>query len=99
MVRIPAPKTITVGGKTFEVKQNPTVHLREGCTGLCVRSTLTIEIDSTILPEYKTTALLHEVIEAINDIWLDDSVTHSDINRLGEALLQLLQSLGVELDW
>lgn len=99
MIRIPAPKTITVGGKTFEVVQTDHLMLREGYQGTCCFSDLRIELEQGLCPTNKTETLLHESIEAINKAWLAGNLGHDDIDRLGEALLQLLQSLGIEIDW
>lgn len=96
---IPAPKTITIGGKTYKVRQNPHLCLLENAHGICLQSDLIIEVDEGLGPEMKTSTFLHEAVEAINKVWLANRLEHDDIDRLGEALLQLLNGLGVEIDW
>ena len=98
-MRIPAPKTITIGGKTFDVVLDDSLIALNSKAGEFDPHRETITIDSHLPPTSRTEVLLHESLEAINDIWLDESLAHGDINRLGEALLQLLNSLGVEIEW
>lgn len=43
--------------------------------------------------------LIHEIMEAINTIWLADTMSHDDIDRLGEAFYQAMSSMGIEIDW
>ena len=96
---LPWPRTSQVGAKTITVMQVPNLIGTEGNCGSFCMGDLTIRIDAGLLPINKTETFIHEDLEAINKIWLSDSLTHEDINRLGEALTQVLGDMGIEIDW
>jgi hypothetical protein len=98
-VKIPAPTSVQIGGKKLSVKIVPNLILTEGNCGSCCMGSLTIELDAGLPPSTKTETYLHECFEAINKVWMADSLSHDDIDRLGEALFQVLQELGIEIDW
>jgi hypothetical protein len=98
-MKIPAPTSVQIGGKTLAIKLVPNLILTEGNCGTCCMGAMTIEIDAGLLPDTKTETYLHECFEAINKVWMADSLSHDDIDRLGEALFQVLCELGIEINW
>ena len=98
-ITIPAPETITVGGKTFAVKIDDSETSVRGRDGCCDFLTGAISIASHLPAPWKSSVLIHEIFEAINAIWLAESIDHDDIDRLGEAFYQSLTSMGIEIDW
>jgi len=96
---IPAPETVTIGGKTFQVRvddSETSARARDGC---CDPITESICIASHLPGPWKSSTLIHEIMEAINTIWLADTMDHDDIDRLGEAFYQAMTSMGIEIDW
>jgi len=97
--RIPAPTSITVGGKTFQVRIDDAQTVARGRDGCCDPLTESICIASHLPDPWKSSVLIHEIFEAINTIWLAEKMDHDDIDRLGEAFYQSLCSMGIEIDW
>ncbi len=98
-MRLPAPKSVQIGGNTLEVKMVPGLGVKTGDRGTCCLGTREIEIDSSMSSESKTVTLLHEFFEAINTVWMAGSICHDDIDRLGEAMYQVMGDMGIEIDW
>ena len=96
---LPWPRTTQVGAKTITVMQVPNLIGTEGNCGSFCMGDLTIRIDAGLLPINKTETYFHEVFEADNRIWMSDSLSHEDINRLGEAMTQTFTDMGIEIDW
>ena len=96
---LPVPETVTVGGKTFQVRIDDAETLARGRDGCCDPLTESICIASHLPGPWKSSVLIHEIFEAINIIWLAEKMDHDDIDRLGEAFYQSLTSMGIEIDW
>ena len=96
---LPRPESITIGGKTFEVRVDDSETSARGRDGCCDPITESICIASHLPGPWKSSTLIHEIMEAINTIWLADTMSHDDIDRLGEAFYQAMTSMGIEIDW
>ena len=96
---VPWPRTVQVGGKIIKVVQVPNLIGTDGLMGAFCMGSLTIEIDAGLLPILKTETYFHEITEAVNKIWFSDTMSHEDINRMGEALTQVWMEMGIEIDW
>ena len=96
---VPRPETVQVGGKIISVKLVKGLQTTQGLCGAFCMATLTIEIDADLLPVLKTETYFHEVVEAYNKVWFSDTMTHEDINRMGEAMYQTWFDMGIEIDW
>lgn len=98
-VTIPAPESVTIGGKTFTITLDAAQTVGQGKDGLCDCVSESICINPLLPTAWKSSTLIHEIFEAVNIIWLSESLHHDDIDRLGEAFYQALTSLGIEIDW
>jgi hypothetical protein len=96
---VPAPKTVTVGGKTFQVRIDDSQTVARGRDGVCDPLTESICICSHLPSAWKSSTYFHEIVEAVNTIWLAESLNHDDIDRLGEAIYQVFSDMGIEIDW
>jgi len=99
LVHLPAPESIQVGGNVLEIRLVSALGADSGVKGTCCLGTRIIELDAGMIADSKTSTLLHELVEAINTVWLAGALEHGDIDRLGEALFQSLSDMGIEVDW
>lgn len=98
-ITIPAPETVTIGGKTLRVIIDQATTSGRGRDGYMDPMTETIGIAPHLPGPWKSSTLIHEIMEAINTIWLAEKMDHDDIDRLGEAFYQAMTSMGIEIDW
>jgi hypothetical protein len=96
---VPAPTSITVGGKTFQVRIDDSQTVARGRDGCCDPLTESICICSHLPSAWKSSTYFHEIVEAVNTIWLAEALNHDDIDRLGEAIYQVFTDMGIEIDW
>ena len=89
---------IEVGGFHFDVDMSDEAHkmLRgELRCGECSHSEKVMRIDSDMSDVRISETFLHEVIEAVNNIYCSDSLNHDQITQLSYGIHQALESLGV----
>ncbi len=97
MIVIDIPKELPIGGRTARVVINPNFLADEGLGGCYYDRETLIEIGGHNKGEFGASVFLHEYIEAVNRIWLNRALGENEVNTIGEALLQLFKSLGIEL--
>lgn len=93
------PKTLQIGGRNYAIIRDDLLG-QYGLLGQHRPASREIAInmiggDSIAL----TATFLHEIVEAINDVWLDSRLDHLTINSIGEALYQAFAQLGLDIDW
>lgn len=99
MVRIPAPKTLKVGGRPYTIVVEPNLGNRRGVDGLHSPQTLEIILDEKPLKILQTETLLHEWMEAVNIVSFNGGLDHDVLDRISQSALQLFGELGIEIDW
>ena len=97
--RIPAPKKIQVGAKTYKVKIVDDLARFEGSRGDVCHNRLEIKIEKRMIPSEKETTFWHEVMHSIDQVFLAHSVDEKSIDALANGLHQVLQGMGIEIDW
>ena len=99
ILTLPAPEAVTVGGHTYAIKVDAALTVAQSKDGCCDPLTETIAINPHLPASFKTSTLVHELMEAINMTYMAESMCHDDITRLGEAFAAALADLGIEIDW
>ncbi len=98
-VMLPKPETIPIGGRPYSVKLEKDLGIRRGADGLHSPQTLELILDQKPIHLLITEALCHEWMEGVNITYFDGELDHSTIDRIGQAALQFLTGLGIEIDW
>lgn len=93
------PDRIKVGGYTVIVKYVPNLMTDHQAVGMYCPRTKEIHLDPASSEEQLYATFLHEIIEAITEIYELQSLTdkHHDIVLLSEALHQILRDNGPEM--
>ena len=87
------PKTVKIGGYTVNVVYVQNMIPDNAACGQYIPRTKTIQIDPSSCVDQQYATFIHEMIEAITEIYELPSLTnnHHDIVLLGEALHQILR--------
>jgi len=99
-ISIPAPKTVTIAGLTYDVRLTP--HLAyEGhpARGLWKQAELAIDLEARGPGQLKTVSLLHEVIHGIDAAMCGGQLSDEVTEGLAHGLHQFLNGLGILIDW
>lgn len=96
---IPKPERIQVGARYYQIIVDPKLVLREGLVGVCDHEGLTIYIQERDIKESQTEVFWHESAEAINSVFLANSLSHNEVSALAQGIHQVFSSLGIEIDW
>ncbi|MBU2052428.1 hypothetical protein KKH13_04465 [Patescibacteria group bacterium] len=95
---IEIPDTVKIGGFDFKVVQDEAtnVELRaNSCWGDYSAPLKRIRLQTDTLPQECSHVFLHEVIHAINGVYLSYSLQEAEITGLSNGLFQVLDQLGV----
>ena len=85
------PSQIKIGGLVFDVKESTLGYTdKDEDWGAFSLNKLTIWISSELTQEQKETALIHEIIEAINEMF-DLELDHTKICIIENTLYQVLK--------
>lgn len=86
------PDSIKIGAYTVKVVYVKNIMMDDGTCGTFNARTMEIAIDPEMCPEFQYGIFMHEVIEAIKEIYHIDALKadHHAIEVLGEALNALL---------
>ena len=87
------PETVKIGAYTVTVRMVRNTMTDDGlCGSYCSRSK-EINIDPDLTPEYMYGVFIHEIVEAITDIYHIECLAedHHGITQLGEALHAVLR--------
>jgi tRNA U34 2-thiouridine synthase MnmA/TrmU len=98
MHNVDISKGIQVGGFRFSVdtSESSRKHLdADRDLGQCDFDNHTIQINNKIDSIHQSKVFIHEVIEAVNQIYCDGEIPHPNIQRLSYGLHQVLEDLGV----
>jgi len=91
-------KGFKVGGFDFAVDTSPQAHRMVTANnnfGECDLRNHTISLSSDIDETLLSKTFIHEVIEAVNNIYCDNGIPHDKIQQLSFGLHQALESLDV----
>jgi len=93
------PETVKIGGYTVTVVFKENLMCDESACGQYRPREKIIQIDPATCPEQQYATFLHEVVEAITEIYELPSLSanHHDIVILSEALHQLLRDNGASV--
>jgi hypothetical protein len=98
MHEIKIPKTIKIGGFDYKIEMTEEARAdldsrnRHGEHASVLRR---IRIRPNDLPQQTSQTFLHEVVHAIDDIYLDYSLEEKEVGQLANGLLQVFEQLGV----
>ncbi len=95
------PKEIKVGGHRYKVVYNdPSIRYSDNLKGYHDPNYKIIKVDPGLPTESdKTEVLIHEVLHAINYVYLANEITEKELDALGQGVFQVLSDLGLEIDW
>lgn len=96
--RIDISHGIKVGAHHIPIKYGEAVteRLKEGSFyGRCYNTEKQILIDGTLLENKFNEAVIHEIIETVNNVYYDSKVPHRSICGLANGLTQAFDSLGI----
>lgn len=95
------PKQIEVGGYILGIKQDEVTQriLNELCLkGAYDRKYRKIELSPNQTPTDFNNTCIHEFIEAVNDVWCNSKIRHSEITNLTNGLHQIFEQLGITFE-
>lgn len=96
MTKIKTNKGVEVGGFLFSIDTSIQAHKTVTANdnfGECDLRNHTISLSNDIDEVLKSKVFLHELIEAVNHIYCDNSVPHDKIQQLSFGLHQAFESL------
>jgi len=96
-MKIKVPKSIRIGAHNYSVAYRENMKLDDNWRGACNQRTAEILIDP-IGGETINRSFLHEVTHMI-DFNYEINLHEDDVSRLAHGIAELLESLGIELDW
>ena len=92
------PKSIKVGGHTYEVKLRHNLVRDTGDRGCVTWRTQLIEIDDNMVPSITATTFIHEVIHVADKHFNNDELCENATNALAEGLNQVLSDMGITFE-
>lgn len=98
-VKIPRPKKIKVGGHEYKVVLDDSILLNEQRVGEVDHNNCIIRVHTPLAHDKAVVTFWHETVHAINYVFLDSKLVEADIAGLAEGLYQVLQGMGIEIDW
>jgi len=64
--------------------------------GECSQYRRCIRVKSGLPQQQFRATLLHEIVEAVNDVYLSRALSHEEVSAIGNGLSQVFKGLGVE---
>jgi len=95
---IKVPRTIRIGGHQYTIVFSQGVS-DAGDYGRVNHRTLTIELAPERPMSQKAASLIHEILHIINNVYNNRHCEEDDLDALAEGFNQVLEALGIELDW
>jgi len=72
---------------------------RHECGNVCYEIDRCIEIDPDSDDDIKSITILHEIIHAIDYVYLQQKLEEKTIDGLATGLWQVLKQWGIDFDW
>ncbi len=91
-------KGIKVGGFDYTVDMSRDGHRRilaNAHVGECDHLNRILSVDCDVSAAYASEAFIHEIIEAVNNVYCSDEIDHAKITQLAYGLHQVMESLNV----
>ena len=92
------PKSIKVGGHTYEVVIDKDLWHEENCHGIAIYASHIIRVDPYGHPEVVAQAFLHEVLHVIDKHFDNKALTEDEIDSMAEGLFQVLSDMGITFE-
>jgi hypothetical protein len=96
--RIDISGGISVGGFHYDVDMSEVAHKNlhaDSDNGQCDCFNHVISIDPDMPPVLISKTFIHEIIEAVDQVYCDSKLDHEKIQQLSYGLHQVFESLGV----
>lgn len=98
MTEVKLPSSIKVGGIDFSIERSPE-HNKElhalNLWGECSPPLQRIRLASDTLPQIFGEVAIHEILHAIDHIYVGKELTERQIEALAQGLFQVMEQLGV----
>jgi len=98
-MKVKIPKEIKIGAFSYSIKMVEGLENDYHLLGQCLTDKGIIKLEMHSIPQVKDATLLHEVVHAINDVFvckIDDEC----VERIAQGLAEILKNnLGIEFDW
>jgi len=98
-MKIKVPKEITVGSHTYQILLNATDLMDDGLHACANHRRQHIRVHPNRPPSQKASCFLHECLHIINIIYLNDSLSESQVDPLAEGFAQVFKGLDIDFDW
>jgi hypothetical protein len=101
VIEVKIPKKIKVGGYDFKIVTNKQSDMDlksmgwQGCQSLCQQK---IQIASDLDGQKLTDTFIHELLHAVNVIYVANKLTEDDVGQLSMGMLQVLEQLGIRFE-
>ena len=97
---VSVPGIIEIGPFSWKIFFDSTLREEENVHGQTNLRKMTIALFPGIQsPEIKENTLWHEIVHAINYSYLNENLTESEVNLVGNGFHQVMKSLGIQLDF
>ena len=93
------PRSIKVGGHTYQVEFMDGLWMREGNLGQCRHHTdQTIELDSALHPDQTAATFLHEMLHIVDRVYNKGSLGEDEVDAIAEGLYQAFSEMGITFE-
>ena len=92
------PKTIKVGGHTYEVVIDEHLWHNENLHGQVDYNNQVITLDTYGHPQQLSATFIHEVLHAIDRYFNNKALTEDEIDSMAEGLFQVLSDMGITFE-
>lgn len=98
MMIIKVPESIKVGGHTFAIAFSSDA-MDDGHFAKFNLKRQRIELDTSLVVSMRAAALIHEILHAVDFVYTNHHCEESAIEALAQGIYQVMEQLGIELDW
>ncbi|MFA5382416.1 MAG: hypothetical protein WC356_04565 [Candidatus Micrarchaeia archaeon] len=95
----PLEVPLQIGGHNYKTIYDSTIAITEGRQGQHSANAAEIRIFESMEEPGRTTTWLHEMMEAVNEVYCNGELEHRHIEQIAQALYQILPQLGAEIEW
>jgi hypothetical protein len=103
VIKVPIPHSVEIAGFTYSIEangQHSNDLMAKNCWGDCANALRRIRLDVGLMsPDQLRNTFLHELLEAINVLYCNESLNHRQLTNVGNGLAQVLKSIGIEFVW
>ena len=95
----PLETPLWIGGHSYKTSYDSTIAVTENRQGQHYANSSEIKIFEFMDEPGKTTTWLHELMEAISEVYCNRELEHRHIEQIAQALFQILPQIEAKIEW